>query len=410
MGTVILSAVAIALWIGAANKGIQLWRAPEDLPLRAVTACIGCAAVMFSLGLPPVRAVLDQAGVGLRILAVNLGTMIVAYLLLAFFRYSVHGPSARRGVRLQAVPLAGAMIVAVGSWYLAPADVRSAPADPANGTDIHATVFVLAVLGYMAYAHVQTLRWSTAYARAATLARLRRGLAIICVAISALLSADLTKAALAVAQLLATISESAVQVLNSAYLVFVGFGTFSFVVGISYPAVAGMVAAVPVWRTHRRYYRELRPLWAAMYQEFPDLALARRPSTRWRDLFGIRGTHRRFYRRVIEIRDGLVQLAPYYDPAAARQVATEDRSSGHAEMAIEDTVQASLIANALRSKATGAPITDADPVPISGGHDLDSDAQWLVRIAGRITPFLSTPSTDASMNRPPGSGSIAAAP
>ena len=101
MGSVVLSAIVAALWIGTADKAWQLWRAPEDLALRAVTACLACVAAMFSLSLPPVRAVLDQADTGLRVLAVNLGTMTTAYFLLAFFTYSVHGPAEMAGFARQ---------------------------------------------------------------------------------------------------------------------------------------------------------------------------------------------------------------------------------------------------------------------------------------------------------------------
>jgi len=393
MGPVVLSAIVTALWIGTANKAWQLWTAPEDLALRAVTACLACVAAMFSLSLPPVRAALDQADTGLRILAVNLGTMTTAYLLLAFFTYSVHGPVKRRGVRLQAVPLVVAMAVATGAWYVAPAEVRVAPADPANGSDVHATVFVLAVLGYMAYAHALTLRWSVAYARAARLARLRRGLVVVCVALAAFLCAEVTKSALAVAQSLTDLGPGA-RGLNGAYLGFVALGTLSFVVGISYPAVVGMVAAVPVWRRHRRYYRELQPLWAALNRAFPHLALLRLSSNSWRERFGLPSTHRRFYRRVIEIRDGLVQLAPYYDRTAGERAAASARA-GDTGPEVEDAMRASLIANALQAKAADAPVADGHPVPVPGGPDLDSDARSLTRIARRIAPLLAEPPTAA---------------
>jgi hypothetical protein len=35
------------------------------------------------------------------------------------------------------------------------------------------------------------------------------------------------------------------------------------------------------------------------------------PVGRWRDLSRLRGVHRRYYRRVIECQDGLVQVSPY---------------------------------------------------------------------------------------------------
>jgi len=398
VGGVVLTVITAALWAGVTNRVVQLSRVPEDLPSRAMLACLGCVAVMFSLSLPPVRAALDGVSPGLRVLTVNLGTMTAAYFLLAFFTYSVRGPAGRRAVRLQALPLLGAAAVAATAWYLAPGHVRIAPADPANGADRHATVFLLAVLGYMAHAHLLTLRWSVAYARIARLARLRRGLVVICLALAALLCADLTKATLAVAQAFGVVGPPAVGLLQPTYLAFVGVGTLAFVVGVSYPAVAGMAAAVAIWRAHRRYHRELWPLWDAMHREFPQLALSRLPH---RQGFGWRGTHRRFYRRVIEIRDGLVQLSPYYDRAAAERAAEAARRAGRSGSDVDDVVRATLIADALWTKRGGAPVVEAEAIALPGGSDLESDARSLVRVARIIAPMLAGRPPTGRADRPP---------
>src|SRR5207244_8115010 len=110
MTPIVLACIVVALWIGVLDKVVQLWRAPEDLPLRALAACVVSATVTFTVNLPPLKPLVDLAGVGS--LVVNFGTMAAAYFLLAFFTYSVRGPAARRAVRLQAVPLAAGIAVA----------------------------------------------------------------------------------------------------------------------------------------------------------------------------------------------------------------------------------------------------------------------------------------------------------
>jgi hypothetical protein len=375
MAPVVLACIAVALWIGVLNKVVQLWRAPEDLPLRALAACVVSATLTFTASLPPLRLLLDQAGAGVRSLAINFGTMAAAYFLLVFFTYSVHGPAARLTVRLQAIPLAAGILVAFVAWSLAPPAVRAAPGDTNNRASLHATVFVVAVLGYMAYAHSQSLRWSIAYVRAAGTARLRRGLVVISVAVCAFLVADTTGSLLAVLQAASYLPDGAVRVFDGVYLTGVGVGALAFVVGVSYAAVNGMLTAMPLWRSHRRYYRQLTPLWMAVNHAFPQLVLGRVPATSWRERLGVGSTHRRFYRRVVEIRDGLVQLAPYYDRSIAERAAAER----------EEVRWATLIRDALRAKETESLVVEADPIFVPGGDDLESDARLLVGIAGELT-------------------------
>jgi hypothetical protein len=40
MGPVLLAGIAAGLWIGVLDKVVRVWRAPEDLPLRALAACV----------------------------------------------------------------------------------------------------------------------------------------------------------------------------------------------------------------------------------------------------------------------------------------------------------------------------------------------------------------------------------
>lgn len=372
MAPVLLAAIVVALWTGVLNKVVQLWRAPEDLPLRALAACVVSATLTFTVNLPPLRPLLDQAGPGVRSLVVNFGTMAAAYFLLAFFTYSMRGRAARRTVRLQAIPLGAGILVALGAWALAPPAVRADPAETANGDNPHATVFVVAVLGSMAYAHSQSLRWAVAYVRTAGTARLRRGLIIVSVAVAAFLVADATRSVLALLQATTEPAAGVVRGFTLVYLTGVGAGALAFVVGVSYAAVVGMLVSLPLWRAHRRYYRQLEPLWTAIHQAFPQLTLDRVPDTSWRGRLGWDSAHYRFYRRVVEIRDGLVLLGPYYDTSAADDAG---RDEAH---------WAGLIRDALRERETESPIVDADPVLLPGGDDVESDARLLAGISREL--------------------------
>jgi hypothetical protein len=79
--------------------------------------------------------------------------------------------------------------------------------------------------------------------------------------------------------------------------------------------------------------------------------------------------HRRYYRRVIECRDGLVRISPYLaryriDPGA------------------DASTLASRLKDALRAHAEGEPVPpQAMPVAIPQGDGLDADVHELVALA-----------------------------
>jgi hypothetical protein len=87
-------------------------------------------------------------------------------------------------------------------------------------------------------------------------------------------------------------------------------GVAIFFLGVGYPGARTGIAKARLWFEARSRYRQLRPLWAALHQQFPTIALL--PSSGpARDRLHVRQMRLRYYRRVIECRDGLVCLSPY---------------------------------------------------------------------------------------------------
>jgi hypothetical protein len=163
----VLGLVTVAVFAAVVNQVVQLWRAPEDRPLRAVALSVLCFAAQAALALPPLHPLLEGTSPGLTRLLVNVAAPLALFWVLAFFLYSTHGPRAGHALRVQLVPLVAALAVETAAWTLAPVRVRIAPATPANAQDPHAVVFVVAALTYMSYALALSLRWSVPYARAA---------------------------------------------------------------------------------------------------------------------------------------------------------------------------------------------------------------------------------------------------
>ncbi|GAA4419381.1 hypothetical protein GCM10023148_18560 [Actinokineospora soli] len=151
---------------------------------------------------------------------------------------------------------------------------------------------------------------------------------------------------------------------------------------------ATLPAALGWWRRHRAHAR-LRPLWQALHEAEPGIALD--PSGE----LGLRGVRLRLYRRVIEIRDGLLALQPYRDAdfaTAAREAATNPRGDRSA------AVEAAVIAAALRARASAAPAARS-PEPVTGGLDLDSDTEYLCAVSDAFRRIQVSPDRGGGTER-----------
>ncbi|MFI1092386.1 MAB_1171c family putative transporter [Streptomyces sp. NPDC020917] len=129
--------------------------------------------------------------------------------------------------------------------------------------------------------------------------------------------------------------------------------------GVAMPAIAE-------WMRRYRRYRRLAPLWSALYEAEPAIALEPPGLLQGRTLFP---TRLQLYRRVIEIRDGLLAIRPYLPIGESDPGGIED-----------DQREAARISAALHSRAKGIPLLSAEATA-SGGHDLSSDTEYLCRLA-----------------------------
>ncbi|MBV9848021.1 MAG: hypothetical protein JOZ47_23580 [Kutzneria sp.] len=370
--------VAGALWIGAANKALQVWRAPEDRPLRAVTATVLGMALEFTVRLSPVGVAVDAVcGPGTAGLVANLSALMCTYCLLAFFLYAAHDAGGDRQVRLQLVPLVLTMVTLILAFATATPRVRAHPTDLSLGPQPAAAVYELSVAAYLCYSIGTILRWSVVCMKVTEQRRLRRSLALISAAFALALVASVLRTFVTVMTWIGAAGLDAVRVATSLTAPLVLAGGLLFVVGISYPAAAGMVATIPVWWSHRRDFTALYPLWRALHDAFPDLQLPTTRYRRWRRLAWLTRTHRGYYRRVIEIKDGLVQLAAYCSP--------DDSPAGDA------AGYARLVRNAIDAKAAGRAAVSPHPLASRGGQDLNSDARWLVAVSHAFATAAGAP-------------------
>jgi hypothetical protein len=140
--------------------------------------------------------------------------------------------------------------------------------------------------------------------------------------------------------------------------------------GATLPAIVG-------WLHRYRNYQRLGPLWRALYHAEPSIALDPPAAP---DVLQVGRLRLRLYRRVIEIRDGLLAVHPYRERGVADAAREHGSRTGVRGRRLDATVEAATVAAAIRARASGSP--PATPgVPLAGGGDLDSDTAFLSQVA-----------------------------
>jgi hypothetical protein len=162
----------------------------------------------------------------------------------------------------------------------------------------------------------------------------------------------------------------------------VGLGMPLIVAGLTMPSWGPQVSGLClVWDDYRTY-RRLYPLWRDLYHVSPWIAL--HPPTR-----SMTHLNYRLYRRVIEIRDGLLALRCYRDPEVRLRARRSGESAGLTGDELRATVAAAQLKAALGAKARGqaAPADssggadDREIFELRPGSDLTAEAAWLGQIA-----------------------------
>jgi hypothetical protein len=352
--------LAVLLWLFT-----RLARRPRNLPLRALTGLIACWALAFPLGIASDRGAVVLGMSPMLSRLVQHGVLLVGVnCLIAFFLFSaLEIDKARRRVWWFGVPLAIALAVLTIAVIVTPSGVRTK-----DYTVTSVATFWVTADAYMAFGFAATAIWALRYARAAE-RRLGRGLRIASVGLFGIVIAD----CLFIPSIImrwaggpaAPSADGTAETTLGWYgaVFFLLPGIMLCLVGVSYPAAAIRLAATRVWWRHLVAYHRLRPLWTRLHEQFPEDRLSRVPVNPVRDILSLRGVHRRYYRRVIECRDGLVRLSPYI-----------------AESTSDDL--AARLEEALRAHASGRDVSGtAMPVAIPASDGLDADVDELVTLS-----------------------------
>ncbi|WP_342666277.1 MAB_1171c family putative transporter [Pseudonocardia spinosispora] len=110
-------------------------------------------------------------------------------------------------------------------------------------------------------------------------------------------------------------------------------GRVGLMIGVVYPGVVGRALMVRRALRQLTSYRELTPLWTALSAAFPATTLRPPVTYGLSDWFTWRSVRRRYYRRAIECRDGLVQISPHLTDTENLETPEQQAAQVHAALA-----------------------------------------------------------------------------
>jgi hypothetical protein len=332
-------------------KVFHLARAPRNVPLRCVVACLAFAAASFTVLLP---TGLVPPGNRWMIFIQFFLILATSCALDCFFLFSLISMADAR--RLAARRALGAAVAAALIALASGAGIRDQAVPAVSASYL---LFEAANGALLADA----LRWALRGIAGAEPV-LARGLRVTSAGLALMLAALVPVTAVAALRW-ARLPGSSV-LLAAAPLIAV-LGIVVFLAGVGYPGAIMRMRAVFVYARHYRLHRQMAPLWDELHRAYPQDALTRVPAPGWREALSPWGVHRRYYRRVIECRDGLVRISPRLGAADGPPLAER------------------LLAALRTVPAAGEAPGQAVAVAVPAAAGLDADALALAALAGQLT-------------------------
>jgi len=357
--------VLVLLWGIVAVRLPTLWR---DARRRALWATLSSLALGRTAATPGITALAGELVPEPQIIP-HLLAVVAAYFLLRLLSlitdYDTDHPRAIRGQLLLAASVLATLIILTAAT---PGDLKT------KGTELMSTAVGPTTAGYWvvlnaylgaALAVATVLFWRIA--RSAPAGTLRYGLRVIATGTFLIALYVVMKTALIAAHSLGvTLSVDRLEPAAGAVRT---VGLIVGVIGTAMPAAGRLRLIV---HAYRRLW-ELRPLWQVMRRTFPEVILFPRRRAPL-ELAGVDEVRLRLYRRVIEIRDGMLTLRDYLPAgtlAEARRHVGDDPA----------LIEACGIAYALRRHRSGAePTRNSDRWAEIGGEVADEVA-WLSEVS-----------------------------
>jgi hypothetical protein len=382
---ILFPALALMCWVAFLWKVVTLREKPRDPALGSLLVAFAVKGSAFLLATPGIAAAVDRrTGIpDLSALGIHLfgGVAFAAAVLVVLVHWSKPPADARQDVRRLLAAAGLIMVTMVGLWVAngLGTEHRSMSYLVQNAGRPLAAIYLCLYVVTLVVALIQIARLclkSAASTGSGARPWLRRGLRMT--GIGALIySVNFWSRAFAVVGVHIGFDASDWEIV---ILLGAGLGMTLVLAGLTMPSWGPHLSNLHRWWGACCTCRRLHPLWRDLRDASPAIALHR--STR-----SLTNAHYRLYRRVIEIRDGVVSLRGYGDRAVSPQLrgpcgTARDDDQRAATMAAELKV-------ALRAKAAGAVagsshrsgVTSTESLDGGSGVDLVSEAAWLTRVA-----------------------------
>ena len=252
-------------------------------------------------------------------------------------------------------------------------------------------------------AEVEVLRLCRRYAKVMSPSWLRTGLITASIGAAIGLLYSITR----LADIAAALADVDISPLESVAEVGAGLGALLVMIGLTLHWWGPRISALAQRSQRLIAYIRLRPLWASFYALDSSIAFDDPRSPGSGRVLGRMRTAVRVLsdleyhvaRRVVEIRDGILTLRPYQDPAYAEHARTLFASRGLMHDDLDAAVTAIQIHAALDAREA-APHGDRASSPTAGNSpaDLDAELAWLLKVtstspSGRRCPTSSSTPT-----------------
>ncbi|GAA1844648.1 GOLPH3/VPS74 family protein [Asanoa iriomotensis] len=349
--------VAAFVLVVLVHKGTHLCRDPGNPAVRAMNLTLLCLMAAVVVGWDPVYVLVDQAaGVPnlARYLTHSFGLVAAAAIQTMFLFLANPATAVARSRRRWALLMLTLVVMGVtfsgGDFTIE---------DPDDFTLRYAyepqlLVYMVAFLGYCALGTADVLRMSVRYSRLVSARHLRVGIGLLAVGVAGGIVFGVHKLAFIVLRASGVDVGWSEPSISRALVLFAVVATTA---GLAVPSLGPYLADAVGWPRQYRLYRDLEPLWKAIYRVSQSAVLnppLRRPS--------VADMRLQIDRRVIEIHDGLRELSPYLDPAVAERATGAALRDGapveHARAVGQAASVAAAIARMTAVSAGSAPATE----------------------------------------------------
>ncbi|MFE1820800.1 MAB_1171c family putative transporter [Streptomyces anulatus] len=367
MELLLLGLVAALAW-----KIYQLWRNPHDAPLRSVTLCLACAALSYPVAMPGGASGIDTvAGHGVAKLLQNVLLVVAVYFLMCFYLYSAADEQRGRGRAHKEAVVVVVVAVAISvAAVTVPHEVFAGSFSTADMTIPQIAFFYAGAGLYLMYALGMACLWTRRYARMSRPPH-STGLWMAAVGLGTMATACAIRAVIVAVR---WVNVDVPKPLMASVALLLVVSIMLFAAGITYSGARARIISLRLWLQHRRDHRRLGPLWELLAETYPENVL-RPASGAARDRWRARGVHRRYHRRIVEIRDGLLHISPHLLDGGD---GTLNTSTSSAELA------ARLRRASTRTGEGSLTPRRAVPLAMALGSDRKADVRQLVAISDAL--------------------------